>query len=254
MKHKTGFFNQYPDLYDLMIPWEQRLSREMPFFEKIFQENKVKSILDCGCGTGWHTITFAKKGYQAFGLDNSPAMIDFAKQNAIKQNVSAKFYVGDFQSVDKAIPRKVDALICLGNSLAILQKESAILKTFKSMHRALSLNGIAIFQVVNFDRMVHQGTSTLPLRHIIKGDKEYLFIRHFDISKEKVQINFMLLSKENNQWSLDTHTTTLFYYTKSLLTRLLKQAGFHQFKIYGDLSLSPFTSKSSPDFIVLAKK
>src|SRR5579862_8145838 len=96
MKQKTSFFNRHPDLYDLMIPWEQRLAREAPFFEKVFSEHNVKSLIDCGSGTGSHTVWFACQGINAIGLDNSDQMIQYARQKAKRQKVAIRFYKGDF--------------------------------------------------------------------------------------------------------------------------------------------------------------
>ena len=254
MKHKTNFFNQHPDLYDLMIPWEQRLSREIPFFEKIFSKHNVKSVVDCGCGTGWHTISFSKLGLKSFGLDSSDGMLQRAKLNAKKENSTATFIQGDFKSVDKSISQKVDAVICLGNSLAIMKNESEIKKTLKSMNRVLTPKGIVVFQVVNFQRMPKNEITPLPVRSIQKDGKEFLFIRLFDVGINKVKINFVMLSRENNQWSQETNSTHLFYYTQPLLKRLLKESGFNKIKIYGDMSLNQFFPKISPDFIVIAEK
>ncbi len=253
MKHETGFFNQHPDLYDVMIPWEQRLARELPFFEKIFSKYKIHSVVDCGCGTGWHTISFAKRGLHAIGLDNSMAMIQYARQNAVKQKSSTTFYQGDFQSVDKIIHSKVNAVVCLGNSLAILGNKTAVLKTLKSMSRVLTEKGIIVFQVLNFQRMSVNKITGLPPRLIQKDDKEYLFLRLFDITHKQAKINFVLLTKENKQWTHEVHSTALFYFTKPLLTDLLKKAGFSTIQIYGDMSFTTFSAKNSADLIVIAR-
>ena len=253
-KHKTSFFDRHPDMYDLMVPWQQRLARELPFFAKLFKEHKVKSVLDCGCGSGWHAITFAKLGLKAYGMDNSKPMLSLARLNAKREKSSAKFYSGDFKHVDKSVPHKVDALICLGNALAILQNQSEILQTFKSMNRTLTSHGIVIFQMLNFGRMPKHQLTTLPVRVIQKGGKEYLFLRIFDIGDQSAKINFVLLIHDKGQWSQETNSTHLFYYTQPLLNRLLKKAGFSKVRMYGDMSLSRFSVKSSHDFVVIAEK
>jgi ubiquinone/menaquinone biosynthesis C-methylase UbiE len=51
------FYDAFASKYDVMISSE-RYQRIIPFFKKIFDENKVKSVLDCACGTGKYAIPF----------------------------------------------------------------------------------------------------------------------------------------------------------------------------------------------------
>lgn len=40
-------------------------------------------LLDLGCGTGWTSCFFAKRGYNVTGIDISPDMIKYAEQNKV---------------------------------------------------------------------------------------------------------------------------------------------------------------------------
>ena len=50
-------------------------------FEAIFQDNDVKSVSDCACGTGHHVYMMAKMGMEVSGSDYSESMLEMAKQN-----------------------------------------------------------------------------------------------------------------------------------------------------------------------------
>lgn len=53
------------------------------------------SILDIGSGTGWSDCYLASLGYEVTGLDNIPALVDFAKGQADLFGVPAKFEIAD---------------------------------------------------------------------------------------------------------------------------------------------------------------
>lgn len=53
------------------------------------------SVLDVGCGAGEHTIHLARLGYQVLGVDASIPAIEFARANAERQGVPARFDVAD---------------------------------------------------------------------------------------------------------------------------------------------------------------
>ena len=44
-----------------------------------FKKHKVKRILDLGCGSGRHTIYFAKRGFDVYGIDVARAGINITR-------------------------------------------------------------------------------------------------------------------------------------------------------------------------------
>lgn len=57
---------------------------------RVVESCKAKSILDLGCGNGWLTQILSKKGYNAFGVDNSTSGIELANKR-----LPGKFFVVD---------------------------------------------------------------------------------------------------------------------------------------------------------------
>lgn len=53
------------------------------------------NVLDPGCGTGWHSIEYARLGCNVMGIDASRVAIDRARNHAEKAGVSVIFNVGD---------------------------------------------------------------------------------------------------------------------------------------------------------------
>jgi ubiquinone/menaquinone biosynthesis C-methylase UbiE len=58
-------------------------------------------LLDIGCGTGWTSIFFAKRGYSVHGVDISEGMISAAEENKIVNNVrNIEFSVCDYEKMN----------------------------------------------------------------------------------------------------------------------------------------------------------
>jgi SAM-dependent methyltransferase len=51
--------------------------------------------IDLGCGAGNYAIYLASRGFDVTGVDNAPAAIRFAKENAMKKGVRCTFLVAD---------------------------------------------------------------------------------------------------------------------------------------------------------------
>ena len=52
-------------------------------------------VLDCGCGTGEHTLMLAERGIEAIGVDLAPAAIELARAKASGRELHAEFRVAD---------------------------------------------------------------------------------------------------------------------------------------------------------------
>ena len=55
--------------YDRFVDWEGRLAHELPFFDRLFGQHRVRRLVDTACGTGHHAIALAQRGYQVAGAD-----------------------------------------------------------------------------------------------------------------------------------------------------------------------------------------
>jgi ubiquinone/menaquinone biosynthesis C-methylase UbiE len=71
-------------------------------------------VADLGCGPGAHALALARRGYILVGIDGSPRMVEAARRRAAREEVNARFDVGDVRTP----LRFADA--SLGGVLAIL--------------------------------------------------------------------------------------------------------------------------------------
>jgi SAM-dependent methyltransferase len=64
--------------------------------------------VDLGCGTGNYTIFLANRGFDATGIDMSPAAIEIARKNAGTKNVTCLFIVADIVKEPDKVRQKFD--------------------------------------------------------------------------------------------------------------------------------------------------
>lgn len=83
--YRRGVVNWDPGEYDRHLP---RVMREF--------EVKPGRVLDLGCGTGKSAIWLAERGFDATGIDLSPAAIERARRSARGRGIGARFVVGRF--------------------------------------------------------------------------------------------------------------------------------------------------------------
>ena len=137
------------------LAWDRVFKKEGKFFlkpekdvrkvAKFFEKERVKKILDLGCGSGRHLIFLAKRGFDAYGIDIARHGIKIAKDWLKKERLKANLKVGD---IYKKLPYKnnfFDAII----SIKTLHhgKIGEIRKLIKEMQRILKLDGLIFITV-----------------------------------------------------------------------------------------------------------
>jgi len=70
--NSSEFYDRLARAFDVMTDWESRLAHELPFLQQTLDQHKAKRVLDTACGTGWHSIALAQRGYITAGCDAQP--------------------------------------------------------------------------------------------------------------------------------------------------------------------------------------
>lgn len=138
-------------------------------------------LLDMGCGTGWTSVLYAKRGYIVDGQDISKDMIDLANRNKNSEDLSnLNFIESDYESF--RCQDKYDCVIFY-DSLHHAENEKAALET---AYRCLKENGIAItlepgeghsVALSSVEALTKYGVTEkdMPPHHIIKIGQEIGF-------------------------------------------------------------------------------
>ncbi len=228
--------------WDLVIPWEQRLSNEIPSLHALFKKNKTKTVVDIFCGTGEHVIALAKKGYDVTGLNSGSLMHRKAVEKYSQLNRALQdkvhFRCGNYSHLLGQLSSPVDSIVFMGNSLGHLVEEyHGILKT---SYKRLEKSGTIVMQITNIDKILKergrlQYFTIAPSK--LSKNSEYAFIQFFDPPKpgeKHATLNMAILSRSRNRWQEKAvNGTPIAYFNQSSITNLLKKIGFAKIEIFG---------------------
>jgi SAM-dependent methyltransferase len=96
-------------------------------------------LLDVGCGTGWTSIFFARRGYEVVGLDISADMVFHANANKQRAGVAnVQFVVGDYEQM--AFDAEFDCTVFYGALHHALDEIEAL----RMVYNGLKPGGICI--------------------------------------------------------------------------------------------------------------
>lgn len=238
------FYETLSAHYDQIFP---PAAATLAFLDREFRAAGAVSILDLACGTGVYTLELARLGYDVTGTDLEPGMIEQAKEKALAAGLTASFAVGDMRE-PQALGLTFDGLFCIGNSLSHLLSENDLKKALASMRQVLRDQGTAVFQIVNYDRILAAGDTDLPLieRENIRFRRKYR-----PQSEERLIFDSLLDVKGPDGVTRQLQNSIeLRPIRKARLEELLAEAGFTQIRAYGDFQGSEYSKDSQATIIV----
>lgn len=143
----------------------QKFTEEL---SKFLKRQKVKTILECGCGDGNVLFGLAKKGFSGVGIDGCSEMIKIANQEHSHPNIS--YRILNWLDLER-ISSQYDCVMCRGNSLSYVLSWGKIKQEPAEIVTSSVVKSISLM----FDRLKPKGmlyTDTVRQEDIDLGNKE----------------------------------------------------------------------------------
>lgn len=228
--------------YYASVDIKDRLSHEIPDLVKVFIKQKVKSVIDIGCGTGDHSIDLAGKGYEVVGLDRSEEMIKESKKRkeVLSRDSLRKllFLHGGFDELEGRFTRPFDGAIIMGNTIS--HNPHDVSKVLKETTRLLRDEGVLVLQITNFDKVISVGNRLLNFSFAVPAgeNKEHAFLEFYDkpnLKERTILKTFAILTNDGGKrWKLSGVRNSLMAYTnKQIIKDMLKKLGYKKIDFYG---------------------
>jgi len=247
-------FSHLQPYYDLMVDWEKRLAHEGPFYQRVFSSVSARRVLDCACGTGRHLGLFARWGMTGAGSDLDPQMVAAAHRHLKSQGVAASLEVADFRDLAKHFPEPFQAVICTGNSLAMVGSLEGVRQTVANLFAVLAPGGVAVVHTLNYAALPQDEDVIEGPRVRQDDDRELLFLKIFRKTGRHCDIQSVVLAKQAGEWTMDRSGARVWALEKSELENAALAAGFVRLQFYGGYEPKPFDAATSRDLILVARK
>lgn len=244
--------------YDLVVPWGDRLEREIPDLVLLFENKKVKSIVDIGCGTGEHDLSLGKEGFNVLGLENSSLMYKAGLRKLRKASAQTQkrvhFENGDYIEVLNKYEQKFDAAIFMGNAFLHLARNyrdvfAAVSKGF------VAKNALVFMQIINFQKVFKIKKRFLDLNFAdskFSPVHQHAFLEFYDPpqgGQKWATLNMAIFDFDGKHWKYRSmNSTPVVKLDKEDLQKLFRKHGFKKIEFYGSTFLGPlFKDKFDPE-------
>jgi len=114
----------------------------IPYLDGLLQRHPApgRSMLDLACGTGTVALSFARQGWEVYGIDASSSMLAQARRKMEETGYEIALSQQDMRSF--VLPRPVALVTCLYDSLNYMLTLSDLQKVFQRVAAALVPDGL----------------------------------------------------------------------------------------------------------------
>lgn len=243
--------------YDELVNWDARLTREGPFFRRLFDEHGVHSVADVGAGSARHSIMYRSWGLDVTAIDPSVEMLELAHENAERLESDVRIVEGGFGEVAGIVGSPVDALTCTGNALPHVRSIEGLRAALADFAAALRPGGVLVLHYLNHERLLEQRIRTMSpvFRETPAGDKFFMRLLDSTPSGDGILFDFVTLVRDaavretphtidswpktldddpSGGWSLRSRRSLHFAMPVALISAELERAGFTGVRLLGD--------------------
>lgn len=141
-------YTNFAYVYDIMmgsVPYDEWAQ----YVKMLLEKDDIRPgsrLVELGCGTGAFTLELCKLGYKMTGIDLSSDMLSVAKDKFEKTDYAdTVFSEQDMQEF--ALPEKVDALVCVCDSINYVMDVKGLEKVFRCAEQSLKSNGVFVMDL-----------------------------------------------------------------------------------------------------------
>jgi 2-polyprenyl-3-methyl-5-hydroxy-6-metoxy-1,4-benzoquinol methylase len=204
---------------------------------------KVKSVLDMACGTGRHSITLAKKGFEVTAVDLSNNLLNEAIKISKTAGVEIDFILSDIREFEPL--KKYQLAVNLFTSFGYFKEDEENFKVIDKANQCLSDNGYFVIDYFNKNFL----ESNIIPSTVDKNNGSTITQKRSLIGNRVVKE--ILIEKQGSTKSYH-ESVRLFSFEE--ISNILKRSEFKILDVFGDYTGSKFVVESSPRVIIIAQK
>lgn len=242
-------YTEFAQVYDLFmddVPYEEWGNF---LLEQLRQAGIREGILlDLGCGTGRLTRFFAGEGYDMIGVDNSPEMLQLAKEAGEKEDIL--YLLQDMRNFE--LYGTVAAVYSACDSLNYILEEEELLAVFRLVNNYLDPGGLFLFDMntpYKYEELLGENTFAEN-----RSEGSFIWENYYD---EKSGINeydlTLFIRQEEMHFLRFQETHYQRNYAPSVIRRLLEEAQLTLLSVYDAYTAKPLR-RDSERMLFIAKR
>lgn len=225
---------------------------DLQFYKKWLPTNKDAKILELCCGTGRLTIPIAQDGYNIYGVDYTPSMLEQAKTKAAVAGLDIDFIAADIRTLD--LQEKFDLIFIPFNSIHHLYRNEDLFKALACIKSHLKDGGLFLLDCFNpnIQYVVESEKGEVVIAEYTTGDGRNVLIKQTMRYERATQINRIKWHYYINGEFHSIQNLDMRLFFPQELDSYLERAGFNVIHKFGNFEEEVFNDSSEKQIYILA--
>ena len=202
-------------------------------------------VCDLCCGVGRHSLELARRGFDVTAVDRTQRYLGRARAGAKDEGLNVEFVAADARSFIR--PEAFDVVLNLFTSFGYFEDDDDNTKMLENIHASLKPAGRLVVEIMGKEALArvfrerdwHESDDTILLEE-----------RKLSEDWRRIESRWILIKDGKQQAEC---RFSLRLYSAVELKELLKQCGFRQVDIYGNLAGEPY-DQNAKRLVVVARK
>lgn len=230
---RRPFYTEYAWAFDLLI--DRPVRKECAVIAAWLVDRGVlpgAPLLDAGCGTGRYAIELARRGYDVYGQDLSPELIDVATGATASSAGRVSFAVGDISALPSA---RYGGILCRGvlNDVIDDDAREAIFAAFAT---ALTPGGVLILDVRDWSASAERKAREPLFRKRVstdRGELTFTSVTTLDPDTRRLLISERHELSREDDTRISEHEFVMRCWQREELDALLVRYGLGDVEYFG---------------------
>ncbi|NIW35141.1 MAG: methyltransferase domain-containing protein [Gemmatimonadetes bacterium] len=223
----------WADTYAFMFP-DESFEKAVAQVDQLIELTAVQggALLDMGCGPGRFSVPFAKRGFEVTGVDITPFLMQKALDYAKREGVRIELVKEDMRRFVR--PDSFDLALSMLTTFGYFEDSDDDLTVLGNILTSLKPGGVFVFDTFGKEVLAgkYRDTSSKQL-----PDGNLIVQRREAVNDWSQMENEWLLIKDDRVRTLRLRH---WLYSGHEFKQLLREAGFVEPALYGDLSGSAY--------------
>jgi len=183
--------------YGMWVDYVLQIYKELNF--------QPESLLDSSCGTGSFLINMQHSVRSVYGCDGSLPMVQQARKKENLEKIPV--WVGDMRRI--GLKRKVNAIVCLYDSINYLRTPDEIQLALENFYDITSPGGVLVFDICT----IQNSELNFSNYYETKKEKDFAYTRwsHFDRKKQIQYTEFQIKFKGDGALYHEVHRQRIYH-------------------------------------------
>lgn len=216
----------------------EKIDRQVSWIHEELLGGEEARILDLGCGPGLYTSRLARRGHTCVGIDFSPASIEYAQEEAERDELACRYVLEDVRRADYG--SGYDLVMLIFGELNVFKPEDARLLLRKA-HAALVPGGRLLLEPHTYAAVKAIGgqSSWSTSESGLFSDRPHitLYESFWDDERHVATERYFVIDPESAE--VTRHAASNQAYSDAEYEALLVECGFGAVQFYPSLTGTP---------------